>query len=257
MTMHDDQSKEFLDSLPELKAGESFRFACHPGVPCFNACCGDLNLMLTPYDVLRLRRSLKESSREFISGRAELHRAPDTGLPALKLRMDEARAKACPFVTEGGCSVYPDRPAACRTYPLGRATRLDENGELFERYFVVREAHCRGFEEGRDFTAPQWLADQGLEPYNHSNDKLMRLMAMQRETGRPVTADQANMALLALYQLDSFGDFIRDMKVLDRLELSLERRRAVLEDEEARLDFALDWLKLVLFRKCEALGVAG
>ena len=31
-----------------------FTFACHPGVPCFTECCRELDLALTPYDVLRL-----------------------------------------------------------------------------------------------------------------------------------------------------------------------------------------------------------
>ena len=42
-----DATDAFLKSLPELAPGERFRFACHPEVPCFNACCSDLSLMLT------------------------------------------------------------------------------------------------------------------------------------------------------------------------------------------------------------------
>ena len=35
-----------------------FRFACHPGVVCFTECCRDLKLLLTPYDVIRLKNRL-------------------------------------------------------------------------------------------------------------------------------------------------------------------------------------------------------
>ena len=243
-----DQSQRFLDSLPEIATGQTFTFACHPGVPCFNACCGALNLMLTPYDVLRLRRALCLSSREFIQNRCHVDAAPDTGLPLMRLRMlDGMPGRPCPFVSSQGCTVYQDRPGACRTYPLGRATRPDGSGGVIERFFLVREDHCKGFNEDRQWTTDQWLADQGLEPYNASNDRAMNLMARVKERGAPVNTKQANMALLALYQLDSFGQFMADTGLLDRLDVSEERRRAVQDDEEARLDLALDFMETVIF----------
>lgn len=248
-----DRTQEFLDSLPELPEGETFCFDCNPGVPCFNACCGELNLMLTPYDVLRLRKGLGVSSREFITAHADLDVQPDTGLPVFRLRMDEKQANACPFVSPKGCTIYENRPGACRTYPLGRASRPGDDGGVREHYFVVREAHCRGFEKGRDWTAEQWLADQGLEEYNRLNDRYMRLMSAQRKTGAPAPAAKANMAVLALYQLDSFGDFIRDMGLFGRLSLGPERESLITSDETARLEFAYDWLELVLFGRSSSL----
>ena len=243
-----DQTQRFLDSLPEIAPGRTFTFACHPGVRCFNACCGDLNLMLTPYDVLRLRRALGQSSREFIQGRCHVDVASDTGLPMLRLRMvEDLPGKPCPFVSPKGCTVYQDRPGACRTYPLGRATRPDGQGGVAERFFLVREGHCKGFGEDRQWTTDQWLADQGLEPYNAANDRVMALMARVKERGAPVTTDQANMALLALYQLDNFAEFMAGTGLLDRLDVEPARREAVLAVEEARLDLALDFMETVIF----------
>lgn len=254
-----DQTQAFLDSLPEIGPGQSFRFACHPGVPCFGACCSDLNLMLTPYDVLRLRRALGEDSRAFVTGRTELALAPDTGLPQLKLRMLDAPGAPCPFLRAEGCAVYADRPGACRTYPLGRATRPDPEGRpdaVRERFFLVREPHCRGFEEPTEQTSAAWLADQGLPAYNAANDRVMALLARIKESGRPAQPKHANMALLALYQQDAFARFLADMKVLDRLDLPAERRAAILADEEARLAFALDWLEMLIFGPTGALRPA-
>lgn len=249
-----DATQAFLESLPEVRPGEAFRFACHPRVPCFNACCGDLTLTITPYDALRLRKALGESSREFITNRCTLVVAPDTGFPMLQLRMMTGPGKPCPFVTAKGCSVYPHRPAACRTYPLGRATRLAADGSIVQQFFLVREAHCRGFQEERDWTPETWLADQGLEEYNRANDRLTDIMGRQKKAGLPMSNRHTNMAFLALFQPDSFRKFIEDMKVFDRLDLSDERKRAVLEDEEETLRFAMDWLELVLFGDCVGLG---
>lgn len=248
-----DQTQQFLDSLPELEPGKEFKFACHPDVPCFNACCSDLNLMLTPYDVLRLRRALNMGSHDFIRTQAEVATAPDTGLPAFRLRMSDDKRHSCPYVSPKGCTVYENRPAACRTYPLGRATRIDENGEVGERFFVVREPHCKGFNEDKMWSSETWLSDQGLIAYNENNDHYMRLLARVKEAGRPVPPKHANMAALALYQLDSFKDFILQTGVLERLDVTDERKKDILENEEARLAFAVSWLELLLFGSSENL----
>ena len=136
-----DTSQQFLDEHQQLQPGESFRFACHPGVRCFNACCSNLSLMLTPYDTLRLRRHTGQSSREFVRLFADLLAMPGVGLPLLKMKMLESAGRKCPFQRPEGCAVYPHRPSACRTYPLGRATQPKEGGEdgaIEERLFVIR-----------------------------------------------------------------------------------------------------------------------
>lgn len=242
-----DATAAFLKSLPELAPGERFRFACHPEVPCFNACCSDLTLMLTPYDALRLRRALGVSATDFINHFATRFVAPDTGFPMLHLKMREEREKRCPFVTPGGCSVYGDRPGACRTYPLGRATKLDEQGNVVEQFFVVQEPHCRGFEQTATWDAPGWLADQELSRYNQYNDRYMRLMALARGKGAALTQKQAQMVWLAQYQPDAFQEFITKMDLFRLVEIDEARKNAVLTDEEASLTFGLDWLELAFF----------
>jgi len=252
-TTEQDATQTFLQSLPEIGPRENFRFDCHPGVPCFNACCGDLILTITPYDALRLRRALGQSSQEFITNRCALAVAPDTGFPMLQLNMLSAPGKPCPFVTAKGCSVYPHRPAACRTYPLGRATRLAQDGSIVQQFFLVREAHCRGFEQEQAWTPETWLQDQGLEEYNRSNDRLTDLMGRQKKAGQPMSGKHTNMAFLALFQPDRFQAFLQDMKALERLELDEARKRDIMGDEEEALRFAMDWLELALFGDCPNL----
>jgi Fe-S-cluster containining protein len=248
-----DESQEFLDSLPELKSGEKYAFGCHPGVPCFNACCGDLNLMLTPYDVLRLRRHLAKPSRDFLQGWCEVAPAGNAGFPMARLRMLDNSRRSCPFVRKEGCSVYADRPGACRTYPLGRAARMADDGSVIEQFFIVREPHCKGFEETSEWTSAEWLADQGLEPYNAMNDRYMVLINRVAGLGRGLDQKMTGLAVLALYQLDDFQRFIGQMRVFERVQLSEDRQRAILGDEEQTLGFALDWLELMLFGECEGL----
>lgn len=247
-TTDNDATQAFLESLPELAPGEHFRFACNPQVPCFNACCSDLTLMLTPYDVLRLRARLDLSSRDFIARHALTAQAPDTGFPMLRLRMqDDIPGAPCPFVTRQGCSVYPGRPGACRTYPLGRATKTGPAGEIVEQFFVVQEPHCRGFEQDSSWTSATWLTDQDLKEYNSHNDRYMLLLAEAKGRGAMLDQKQANMVFLAAYNVDAFRDFLANTGMLGRLELSEERQAAILKDESERLLFAMDWLELALF----------
>ena len=272
--MQDDNSQNFLDSLPELKPGDKFAFACHPQVSCFNACCSDLTMPLTPYDVLRLRRALSESgqsqpqaqsshpmsSESFITTHARVSQYEHSGFPILYLKMRDNLYKTCPFVTDQGCGVYLDRSSACRTYPMGRATKDDENGDTVERFFIVREAHCKGFDESRDWTAGEWFSDQGLQVYNDFNDRYMKLMARFLGSvgkGQILSPKHVTLCLLALYELDRFGDFIRQVGgtgLLSRLSFTgldeAERQTLeaeILSDEQARLAFGLDWVELVLF----------
>lgn len=248
-----DDTEEFLNNLPELEAGKTFAFSCYPGISCFNACCGDLNLMLTPYDMLRLRKELGHDSKKFIHNHADITRTPNIGFPMTKLRMLDNSKRSCPFVREDGCSVYKNRPGACRTYPLGRASRVGEDGEMIEQFFIVQERHCRGFEEEKEWTSGEWLKDQGLEEYNEVNDRYMRLMTRARKAGVVLDERKLNMVFLALYQVDNFTKFIKDMNVFARLEVSEKRQAAILSDEEECLNFALDWVELIVLGSSENL----
>ena len=267
--MNKDASREFLDSLPEIRPGEEFWFACHPEIACFNACCGDLTMPLTPYDVLRLAQGLGMSSEEFIEDYAVPGFYEDSGFPLLHLRMEPGASKPCPFVTEKGCGIYAHRSSACRTYPLGRATRLEGEGDtarLVEQYFLVREAHCRGFAENTGWTVETWLKDQGIEIYNRMNDRYMRLMARFKSVadGATLSDKHATMALLCLYQQDRFLEFVKKMSLLDRVNFigdyagrtREEIVQAIMSNPEERLLFAFEWMELVLFGSAPNLAPA-
>ncbi|MEN8142689.1 MAG: YkgJ family cysteine cluster protein [Thermodesulfobacteriota bacterium] len=191
-------------SLPEnvrrLGAKERFRFSCHPGVPCFTDCCRQLDLALTPYDVLRLRRSLGVSCSEFLERYVLVEKTDEDIFPQVFLAMvDDGRA-SCPFVSADGCSVYADRPGACRTYPIGRGAYLDDEGRPADFHVLLTEPHCRGFAEGPELTVGDWIADQELAVYNEINDLVMTILHHQRikEGFRP-NEEQQQRYLNVLY----------------------------------------------------------
>ena len=195
--------------LPEyarrLSDNETFRFSCHPGVPCFTECCRQLDLSLTPYDVIRLRQALKITSSEFLEKYALVEKTDEDVFPQLFLAMIEDDRANCPFVGSKGCSVYPDRPGACRTYPVGRGAYLDENGRPSDFHILLNEPHCRGFTEGPEISLTEWIADQDLSRYNKFNDALMSILQHRRiKDGFRPDAKQQERYLHVLFDIDTF-----------------------------------------------------
>lgn len=47
-------------------AKEPFRFQCHPGVSCYLTCCRNVDMLLFPYDILRLKQRLALEAGEFL-----------------------------------------------------------------------------------------------------------------------------------------------------------------------------------------------
>ncbi len=250
---HDDETRDFLSKLPELKKGEKYRFKCYPGISCFNECCSDLNMVLTPYDLLRMRKNLGLSSTEVIKSFVDTFTAGESNFPALRLRMTDTPKKSCPFVRDSGCSIYPDRPGACRMYPLGRAAKIDKDGNVEEQFFVLHEDHCKGFDEAAEWNSLNWMEDQGFDDYIRFNDKYMHLISRWNETGRKLPEKLMGIVALALFQVDDFQQFIKDMRLFERVEVSEERQKAIMEDEEETLAFALDWVELLLLGQGGAL----
>ncbi|AFM26473.1 YkgJ family cysteine cluster protein [Desulfomonile tiedjei] len=240
-----------LDANARLSVESEFCFGCGPHVPCFTECCGKLELLLTPYDVLRLKNRLQLTSEEFLDRYTVMRWRTAHGFPEVLMEMDCASGKRCPFVTPTGCSVYEDRPGACRIYPLGRAsTSHVMDGSHREFYFTVREDHCRGFEEKKSWKVSEWLSDQGMEDYNRINDLLMELYVM-RNRGKSVefSPQHLQMFVMSCYNLEKFRQFVFKSRFLDKFELDPEMVAEIEADDTKLLEFAFLWLKFALFRE--------
>jgi Fe-S-cluster containining protein len=237
------------ECMEPLAAGR-FRFACHPGVSCFTNCCADLYLSLTPYDVLRLKSALNLPSGDFLERYTTDDVRHNSGLPVVVLRMEDDPKRRCPFLASQGCSVYADRPGACRLYPVGRAARFSGR-TLQEEFFLVREAHCLGFGEAREWTVEEWLADQGLRAYNEMNALWMRMNRDARSGQHlpPVTGDKLKMYFMACYNLDQFQRFVFETRFFGMFRVDEERKARIRTDQTELLKLAFAWLEFSLFGK--------
>lgn len=225
---------------------DRFQFDCHPGVPCFTECCRALTLMLTPYDILRLSRHLGLSTTQFLDRYADIVVEEGRPLPQAVLKMQDNERQTCPFVSEKGCQVYPHRPSACRTYPLARASRKHRvHGTVLESYFLVKEDHCRGFEEPREWTVAQWVGDQGLEDYHAMNNLWMELVTHPK-VREGLSEKQLQMSYLASYDLDRFRSFVFESRFLQAFEVEDMDPQEARTDDQALLGLALRWLRFFL-----------
>jgi Fe-S-cluster containining protein len=237
--------QEIFDHLE----GDSFSFACHPGVTCFTECCRDLNLVLTPYDLLRLRKALNLNSSDLLDQFTIIKPNEHNGFPAVGLKMNDDERRTCPFVTPSGCRIYNDRPGACRIYPIGRASSRTQGQEgAREFYFVVREAHCQGFQESRSWTVTGWSEDQGLAPYSVFNDLWTEIITHK---GTRISAEaveqKLQMFFMASYNLDQFRQFVFKSSFLRRFTIPEETVKKIETDDEELLKLAIQWLKFFLY----------
>lgn len=241
--------KKFPDGMVPL--GQStFCFACHSQVECFTSCCRQLDLLLYPYDIIRLKDRLGITSEQFLRQHTRLASSHNPYFPSVMMRMLENGEQNCPFLADQGCDVYADRPTACRTYPLERAVdRTPSRGRPHEYFFVKKHSYCLGHGEERAWTVQEWLRDQKLLAYNASNDlwtEMDTLFAGNPWQGEGAAGPQQQMAFMVCYNIDGFRSFMEEHDLLRRFRLDKTRVRRIRQDDEALLLFGFDWLKYIL-----------
>jgi hypothetical protein len=249
MSEFDNLKKAILDEYPRLTEESTFRFACKPGVPCFNECCGDVNIFLTPYDILRLKNRLGITSDEFLDRYTLLPIEEHQNYPVVMLKMQDNEKKACFFVSGEGCTVYKDRPWACRYYPVGLASHKEgESPADQDFYFLLKEDVCKGFDENREWSVREWREDQGVDKYDEFG-RLFKEITLHDffKTGKQLTPMKMEIFHMVCYNLDKFREFVKESTFLLRFDLEPDFVEKILVDDEELLRFGFRWLKLALF----------
>jgi uncharacterized protein len=234
-------------NVKRIDKEETFRFSCHPSVSCFTNCCRQLELALTPYDVLRLKKSCNLHSEEFLDRYVIVEQEENETFPRFYLSMVDDGQASCVFVADTGCTLYQDRPGACRAYPLGRAAIRKSDNSMDEFFVLLQESHCLGFQEQEDQNSAIYSADQGLARYNYFNDAVAAIMQHdQIRQGKELSEKQIEQFVLALYNLDQFRVLLFAGHLSEATQIDDATRHRLADDEELLL-YAIDWLKKRLF----------
>jgi Fe-S-cluster containining protein len=230
----------------QLTKDSRFKFRCHPGVSCFTECCGTTTIILTPYDILRLKERLRLKAGDFLKAYTRTEPHDKSGLPMVIMDMPRFEGR-CPFVRPvTGCTVYSDRPATCRYYPVGQGTLITEQG-VEEFYFFVREEHCKGYEEDAEWTIASWRADQGVDKYDAMNLEWKTMMLRRGQDGGPVTDERGNkLFYMVMYDLDQFRRFVFKSRFLELFQVDEDILEKIWDDDEELLKFGYQYVKTVL-----------
>jgi len=171
--------------VPKMVGPEHvIQFSCHKGIGCWNACCSNIDISLTPYDIIRLKKRLGISSTEFLKDYTVPYELEKDGIAGVKFRPVE-NGTACRFMKPEGCSVYEDRPTACRYYPVALLSmrKQDEYTDT-ESYALVKEDHCKGHDESRRITIADYRKEQGVEEYDELTRGWRQLVLKKKSAGR-------------------------------------------------------------------------
>jgi len=235
----------------KLTLDSHLKFSCHPGVPCFTACCHNIKIILTPYDILVLRQRLGIPAHEFITSYTQPTYLEKTDMPGVQIKLREDTG-GCPFVTPQGCTVYTDRPSACRYYPVGMADFHEggsDDAEEEKFFFIVKEPHCKGFEEDKEWTVREWRQDQGVDVRDEMNKEWLRLVMRRKSFGHQASLSDAakRMFFMASTDLDSFRNFIFNSTFLDTYEVDEKTQQEIREDDLALMHFSFAYMANTLF----------
>lgn len=244
---------ESLEELAgrRLEKGDRFSFACHPKVECFNRCCRNLNLFLYPYDVVRLKNHLGISSDRFLETYVDVVLRPESHFPEVLLRMAENEAGTCPFLTDAGCSVYPDRPDTCRTFPVEQGVLFDEKTGKSERIYLFRPPDfCMGQHESRTWTVESWAEDQEAAMHNEMTLAWAGVRRRFRQDpwgGEGPQGPRAKMAFMAAYNIDLFREFVFRSSFLKRYKMKPDLQRKCRGSDTELLKLGFEWIVFYLW----------
>jgi Fe-S-cluster containining protein len=207
-------------------------------------------MLLTPYDIVRMKNRLGITSGEFLKKYTYTHIDEKSSHPFAVLKMMDDEEGKCMFVTPEGCSIYEDRPANCRYYPVGKGLMIkdSEQGPLpQEFFFFIREPNCAGYDQDGDWTIETWRSEQGVDLYDEMNKEWAEIQLRRDNPGKP-KLDETKQSLMYMvsYDIDKFKKFILESRVLDIFEIDGDELEKIKSDEIALMKFGFKYLKYVL-----------
>jgi Fe-S-cluster containining protein len=234
----------------KLSLDSRFRFRCHKDIKCFTKCCSNIDILLTPYDVLRLKKRLGISSEEFLEKYTYMKIDEKSSHPYAMLKMNDDEERKCPFVTEDGCRIYTDRPANCRYYPVGQGTIKVEgkNGPVDEEfYFLITEKHCLGYQEEKEWTIGSWREDQEVDRYDEVNKEWKAIQVRKNLPGQPELDEKKQFQFyMASYDLDRFRRYVFNSRFLEVFDIDDETVEKIKNDDVELIKFGVKYIKYVM-----------
>jgi len=182
-------------TLRKLTPDDSLRFTCRQ----CGRCCVNNTIIVNTYDIIRMRHSLKMTTGDMIANDLlGFNVGPNSGMPIATIRFKQINndLNVCPFLapvyqakslddiksrmqkgninTKGLtsaknnygedmflCSIHPDKPFRCRSYPLGRIFEHDDKLDIASArsywFHVELPDDCKGQSDAEKHIVSEWL----------------------------------------------------------------------------------------------------
>jgi uncharacterized protein len=237
--------------MPTMIEGDHpIEFSCHKGIGCWNACCANIDISLTPYDIIRLKRRLGISSTQLLQDFTVPYEMEKDGIAGVKFRSVDG-GTACRFMRPEGCSVYEDRPTACRYYPVALLSMRKQDEYVdSQSYALVKEGHCKGHEVARSLTVDEYRSEQGVIEYDELARGWRQLVLKKKSAGPAIGAPSLKsrqLFFMACYDIDTFHDFVESDAFGKLFKLGNDEKALLMADDVELMQFAFRFLKQVLF----------
>ncbi len=233
------------DEPEALSLDSRFRFHCHSGLACFNQCCQAPTIVLSPYDILRLKTFLGLTSGEFLERYTLTVSEEFSQLPLVFIDAYRSSGGGCPFLGAQGCTVYAHRPSACRLFPITMGSQLTADG-VVDYYFCRKLDYCRGFAGEVEWTVASWQADQGFVEFDRGRRAWLEILLKAGVSG-PMGAGVRDLVTTAAYDLDRFRQALLEPDFPGTQDLDDQAREELRRDDSALLQFSYRYLNTILF----------
>ncbi len=171
-----------------------FRFVCDK---CGRCCC-DIDIMLNPYDIIRICNRLKITSVRFLKDYASITLGADSRVPIVLLNT----RPRCVF-NKKICTIYEDRPTNCRGYPVGRITMTDKDTGEEEAGYIVND-NCSAIQTKKRQTIEEWLRKEKADEYFNISTRWNRFITKLIQKGFPKNNEMFNFLFIkACYDFDN------------------------------------------------------
>ena len=233
-----------------LEGTHKIQFRCHRDVGCWNACCSNIDISLTPVDIVRLKQHMDITSTEFLDRFTVPYEMEKDSIAGVKLRPVEG-GTACQFMRDEGCSVYENRPTACRYYPVALLSmRHQQESVDRDAFALVKEAHCLGHQEPRKITIDEYRVEQGLVEYDELARGWRQLILKKKSSGPTIgkpSKRSLQLFFLACYDIDRFREFVASEGFAKLFDIPAEEMHKILLDDFSLMRFAFRFLHQILF----------
>ena len=161
-------------SLQGVPLDHTFTFECK--AQCMGRCCNSITILLDPWDVEIMARHLGMPGQSFLAEYCKTDFSPELKWPYVRLK--HAEDGPCVFMLEDGrCEIYSVRSRNCRTYPIGRAIRFEQDGSKVERIFMVDKMDfCLGHKSDKSWTVEEWLSDAQCQQFYELSDLYLEVI---------------------------------------------------------------------------------